>query len=107
MIQPKSCLNNNKFGLAVVLAKKSLARKSLARKGFSFALCLFCLAVTLIFSSCGNKKNEPLIIWTDIPEFASYAELFNKEHNDANESQELPVWHCGRGDARRLLDIQS
>ena len=78
MIQPKSCLNNNKFGLAAVLAKKSLARK-----GFSFALCLFCLAVTLIFSSCGNKKNEPLIIWTDIPEFASYAELFNKEHNDA------------------------
>ncbi|MBQ2464927.1 MAG: hypothetical protein II507_08085, partial [Treponema sp.] len=55
----------------------------MARKGLSFALCFFCLAVTLIFSSCGNKKNEPLIIWTDIPEFASYAELFNKEHNDA------------------------
>ncbi|MCR5317948.1 MAG: hypothetical protein K6E22_06945 [Treponema sp.] len=55
----------------------------MARKGLSFALCLFCLAVILIFSSCGNKKNEPLIIWTDIPEFASYAELFNKEHANA------------------------
>mgnify|MGYP002626935234 CR=1 FL=1 len=42
-------------------------------------LLLFILNFFLISCSVTNKT---LIIWTDIPEFASYAELFNYEHKD-------------------------
>lgn len=41
----------------------------------------FC--VQILLSGCNARKKDPLIIWTDIPEFASYAELFNIQHQDA------------------------
>ena len=37
--------------------------------------------ILLGLCSC-SKKNEPLIIWTDRSDFASFVELFNKEHED-------------------------
>lgn len=38
----------------------------------SFSLC-----------SCKSRQVKPAIIWTDRPELASYAELFNASHDDA------------------------
>ena len=36
---------------------------------------------TAVFSSCAKKLEDPIIIWTDSSEFASYTELYNKQHN--------------------------
>jgi ABC-type glycerol-3-phosphate transport system substrate-binding protein len=39
-------------------------------------------AMALILASCGSKKqNDIAIIWTDQADFASYAELFNKDQS--------------------------
>jgi len=53
------------------------------RKKLSSLLFVFIVGAIFTFSSCGNKTEDPLVIWTNIPEFASYAELFNKEHSNA------------------------
>ena len=45
----------------------------------AFCTCLF---------SCTNGEVEPIVIWTDRPEFASYSELFNATH----EAQTVVVY---------------
>ncbi|MBO7638573.1 MAG: carbohydrate ABC transporter substrate-binding protein [Treponema sp.] len=42
---------------------------------------LLALAFACLFAGC-REKDSTIIIWTDRPEFASYAELFNSTHDD-------------------------
>jgi hypothetical protein len=42
----------------------------------STALC------SVLLASCSLKQKKPLIIWTNIAEFASYAESFNAQHDN-------------------------
>lgn len=44
---------------------------------------VFCAAASLFLSGCKSRQVKPAIIWTDRPEMASYAELFNASHDDA------------------------
>ncbi len=43
---------------------------------------LFCFFFSLTFVSCKNSRTNPVIIWTNNVEFASYVELFNAKHKD-------------------------
>lgn len=54
-------------------------------KIFLFSIFIF----ALVFVSCSKKttasaQTERVVVWTGIPEFAQYAELFNKTHPDTH-----------------------
>ena len=65
--------------------------KKLFRGGLLLALCIF-------FSSCREKEQTRIVIWTSCAEFAQYTELFNNTHPGSNAvivykenpAQELP-----------------
>lgn len=69
----------NNFNLNILFNKKA-GKSKLCQLSF---LLLFFL---LTFTSCKNK--EPVIVWTDCPEFASYAEIYNAR----NENKVLAVY---------------
>ncbi|MBR6296137.1 MAG: extracellular solute-binding protein [Treponema sp.] len=65
------------------LLKNSRAHKSVGRSLLLFVAVLgFSTSLAISLASCREEKNPTVIIWTDRPELASYAELFNTTHSD-------------------------
>ena len=59
---------------------KHKSSKKAGRGKFYQLTFLFLVLISLqFFSSCKNSK--PIIIWTDCPEFATYAEIYNGKNN--------------------------
>ncbi len=46
---------------------------------YRFAGILLCL----VLAGC-SREVKPIVIWTDMPEFAFYAELYNSQHSDSS-----------------------
>ncbi len=57
------------------LQKRSNQKKNI----YCFAGILLCL----ILAGC-SREAKPIVIWTDMPEFAFYAELYNSQHSDSS-----------------------
>lgn len=59
-----------------------------------FLPLLACIAVSASLASCAAPAAASASIWTDVPEFAQYAELFNAEHSayriEASYQADLP-----------------
>lgn len=58
-----------------------LGQKS-AGKRLQLVVCIMLMFLSLCFFACKKNQPEPVVIWTNYAECASYAELFNKTHND-------------------------
>lgn len=68
------------------LKKHDIENKAGSKKNCQLSLLFIITFVIISFFSC--KNSEPVIIWTDCPEFASYAEIYNSK----NETKVLAVY---------------
>jgi len=57
--------------------RKAMPRRSARCRGLAAHGIAVALAAALVLSSCGAANARPAVIWTDSPELALYAELFN------------------------------
>ena len=61
--------------------------------------CLFLALIGFLCFSCNSPYEDPIIIWTNRSEFASYVELFNASQDDCkaivvykeNPSESFPI----------------
>ncbi len=62
--------------------QKKIRRPGRIGAGLKFVPVLLITVLSLALCSCSEKKQRPLIIWTNIPDFASYSEVFNSCHTE-------------------------
>ncbi|MFA6855951.1 MAG: extracellular solute-binding protein [Treponema sp.] len=61
---------------------KQLKKWTVPEKTLRLLSQIFLCAVVLLSTGCSVKNEKHIIVWTNIPEFASYIELYNSTHDD-------------------------
>ena len=68
------------------LNKHNIHNKADSKKNCQLSFLLIITLLLFLLFSC--KNTNPVVIWTDCPEFASYAEIYNAR----NETKVLAVY---------------
>jgi ABC-type glycerol-3-phosphate transport system substrate-binding protein len=61
---------------------KQLKKWDVHKTAARIASLTFLCAAVLLHTGCSVQKEKHVVIWTNIPEFVSYVELFNSTHED-------------------------